>query len=224
MLRKIRARRPGHATLVAYLALFIALGGVSYAALKLPKNSVGSKQIKANAVKGGKVKNGSLRVGDFRTGDLPAGERGPAGPTGLTGLTGPTGPTGQQGQQGQQGEQGLQGIQGIQGVQGATGTFGDVTVAFERAATDLADNNNGNYDVYCPAGQRAIGGGGRGDDTLSEQTILTNTRPAVSSGNTEPPTPGTQTFTGWRITVVNPTGGTASGIKPEVWAICTASP
>jgi hypothetical protein len=25
---------------------------------------------------------------------------------------------------------------------------------------------------------------------------------------------------GWRITVVNPTGGAASGIKPEVWVVC----
>jgi hypothetical protein len=58
----MRVPRPGHATVVAYLALFVALGGVSYAALKLPKNSVGSKQIKANAVKSAKVKNASLRA------------------------------------------------------------------------------------------------------------------------------------------------------------------
>ena len=197
MLRRIRAHRPGHATIVAYIALFVALGGVSYAALKLPKNSVGSKQIKKDAVKSSKVRNGSLKATDFGAGQLPAGPQGLQGP---------------------------QGIQGIQGIQGETGTFGDVTVAFERAAADLANSTNANYDVYCPEGQRAIGGGGRGDDTLSEETILTNTRPAVSPSNTEPPTPGTQTFTGWRITVVNPTGGAASGIKPEVWAICTASP
>ena len=35
---------------IAYLALFVALGGTSYAALKLPKNSVGSAQIKNGAV------------------------------------------------------------------------------------------------------------------------------------------------------------------------------
>jgi hypothetical protein len=69
----------------------------------------------------------------------------------------------------------------------------------------------------------AIAGGGRGDDTLSEQTILTNTRPAISSSNTEPPLAG-QSFTGWRITVVNPTGGAASGIRPEVWAVCVPVP
>jgi hypothetical protein len=35
---------------MATLAVFIALGGVSYAAVKLPKNSVGSAQLKNNAV------------------------------------------------------------------------------------------------------------------------------------------------------------------------------
>jgi hypothetical protein len=35
---------------VAVLALFIALGGASYAAVNLPKNSVGAKQLKKGAV------------------------------------------------------------------------------------------------------------------------------------------------------------------------------
>jgi hypothetical protein len=39
-----------YANVMATIAVFIALGGASYAATKLPKNSVGSKQIKANAV------------------------------------------------------------------------------------------------------------------------------------------------------------------------------
>jgi hypothetical protein len=192
MFRRIPLRLPRHSTVAAYLALFIALGGVSYAALKLPKNSVSAKQIKRNAVRSDEVKNGSLKRGDFLAGQLPAGERGP---------------------------QGLQGLQGIQGPQGEQGTFGAVTTVFERATADLANAANASYDVYCPDGQVGIGGGGRGDDTLSEETILTNTRPAISSGNTEPPLAG-QSFMGWRITVVNPTGGAASGIRPEVWAIC----
>jgi hypothetical protein len=42
-----RARqRLTYANVMATLALFIALGGTSYAALTLPKNSVGSKQIR----------------------------------------------------------------------------------------------------------------------------------------------------------------------------------
>jgi hypothetical protein len=35
---------------VAYIALFVALGGTSYAALSLPKGSVGNRQIKNHAI------------------------------------------------------------------------------------------------------------------------------------------------------------------------------
>jgi hypothetical protein len=49
-----------YANVVATLALFIALGGASYAAVKLPKNSVGTRQIKNNAITGAKIKNGAI--------------------------------------------------------------------------------------------------------------------------------------------------------------------
>jgi hypothetical protein len=71
--------------LVGYVALFIALGGVSYAAVSLPRNSVGTKQIQRNAVNSSKVKNGSLLKADFGTGQLPRGMAGPKGPTGPQG-------------------------------------------------------------------------------------------------------------------------------------------
>jgi hypothetical protein len=45
---------------IACIALFVALGGASYAALKLPKNSVGAKQLKKGAVTGAKIKNGTI--------------------------------------------------------------------------------------------------------------------------------------------------------------------
>ena len=41
------------------VALTVALGGTSYAAIKLPANSVGTKQIKTAAVTGEKVKDNS---------------------------------------------------------------------------------------------------------------------------------------------------------------------
>jgi len=44
---------------IGLLALFIALGGTTYAATALPKNSVGTKQLKKNAVTAAKIKNGS---------------------------------------------------------------------------------------------------------------------------------------------------------------------
>ncbi len=56
------SRLTGHMrhNVVAYLALFIALGGSSYAAIKLPANSVGAKQIKKDAVRSSDAKNSSL--------------------------------------------------------------------------------------------------------------------------------------------------------------------
>lgn len=48
------------ANVISFLALFVALSAGSYAALKLPKNSVGSKQIKAKAVTGAKLGNGAV--------------------------------------------------------------------------------------------------------------------------------------------------------------------
>ncbi len=53
--------RPNHTTVVAYLALFLALGaGTAFAAGQLAKNSVGSKQLKKNAVTGAKVKKDAI--------------------------------------------------------------------------------------------------------------------------------------------------------------------
>src|SRR3954462_14693065 len=68
-----------YANVMATIAVFVALGGGAYAALRVPKNSVGSKQLKANAVNSSKVKNGSLLEGDFKAGQLPAGPQGPNG-------------------------------------------------------------------------------------------------------------------------------------------------
>jgi hypothetical protein len=87
MLSRLRARLT-YANVIATLALFLALGGTSYAALKLPKNSVGSKQLKANAVTTAKVKAGSLLTSDFRSSQRSR-LRGPAGAKGDQGAPGP---------------------------------------------------------------------------------------------------------------------------------------
>jgi hypothetical protein len=100
MLRKVRSGLT-YANVMATIAVFLALGGGAYAALNLPKNSVGSKQIKRNAVNSSKVKNRSLLAADFKAGQLPA------GPQGL---------------------QGIQGVQGIQGQQGDRGPTGPTAV------------------------------------------------------------------------------------------------
>jgi hypothetical protein len=57
--------RLSYANVMATIAVFIALGGASYAAIKLPKNSVGTRQLKKNAVNGAKVADHSLRAVDI---------------------------------------------------------------------------------------------------------------------------------------------------------------
>lgn len=102
MLDGIRSRLT-YANVMATVAVFIALGGVSYAAVTLPKNSVGGAQIKRNAVTGSDVrnssltgadvKNASLTASDFK-GGLPRGEKGEPGAAGPAGSPGPAGPAG----------------------------------------------------------------------------------------------------------------------------------
>jgi hypothetical protein len=73
-------RRLSFANVTAFLALFAALSAGSYAAIKLPAKSVGTKQLKAksvtgpkiraNAVDGSKVKDGSLTGGEINLAQL----------------------------------------------------------------------------------------------------------------------------------------------------------
>ncbi len=134
-----RLRRPSYAEIVATLALFVALGGASYAAVKVPKNSVGTKQLKnkavtakkirKNAVNSSKVKDGSLLAGDFKQGQLPTGATGATGPIGPAGLAGATGPSGADG------EPGVTGEAGVTGATGETGATGPSTTAVMSGST-----------------------------------------------------------------------------------------
>ena len=97
-----------YANVMSTMAVFIALGGTSFAALTItgknvPKDALTGKDIKnltgrdvknnsltgadVKNLTGGDVSNGSLLAEDFASGQLPAGERGPQGPPGA-GFTG----------------------------------------------------------------------------------------------------------------------------------------
>ena len=79
---------------IGLLALFIALGGTSVAAVGLAKDSVGAKQLKPGAVRSEEIRDRSLLAKDFRRGELPKGDQGPAGARGAQGPAGPQGPAG----------------------------------------------------------------------------------------------------------------------------------
>jgi hypothetical protein len=82
----VKVRRPqlSYANVMSSAALFVALGGTSYA---VARNSVGSAQLRPNAVTSAKVKDRSLRTSDLS----PSARTGPRGPRGAQGPTGPTG-------------------------------------------------------------------------------------------------------------------------------------
>ena len=159
------------ANVMSMTAVMIALGGTSYAAIKLPNNSVGSSQIKTGAVKNSdlgsssvtsaKVKNGALLAQDFEAGQIPA------GPQGATGATGPTGATG------------ATGAQGIQGIQGPAGILGSVVVhrvdiAAGRPKRGQPGCSTSGF-ATCPAGQKIIGGSasiGNVTDPPSQEVVV----------------------------------------------------
>jgi hypothetical protein len=85
--------------LIALLALFLALGGTSFAAATM----INGSQIKPHTIAKNRLTNRAVKQ--------LKGNRGLRGLRGLTGARGTTGP------------QGIQGIQGIQGVQGPEGPF-----------------------------------------------------------------------------------------------------
>ena len=108
-------RRPSPALVISVLAFFCAVGGGAYAAVKLPDDSVGTRQLKDGAVTAAKVKNGSLTGKDFADDELPRGPRGEAGAKGEAGVAGPKGDPGAAGVKGDPGAPGIKGDKGDPG-------------------------------------------------------------------------------------------------------------
>lgn len=129
-----------YANVIASLALFIALGGTSYAAVKLT-----GKDIRDGSLTGKDVKDSSLTAKELATsarrslrgsdGDPgprglegPSGARGVEGAKGERGASGEPGPQGPVGPRGERGEAGPPGSMGLQGPNGAQGPAGPGTI------------------------------------------------------------------------------------------------
>jgi hypothetical protein len=87
------------ANVTSALALFVALGGTSYAAITLPRNSVGSQQIRSGAVGTSELRKSAVRSADVRDRSLRlrdisgSARRSLRGQDGAAGPAGPPGPT-----------------------------------------------------------------------------------------------------------------------------------
>ena len=198
--------RPSPAVVVACLALLVALGGTSIAAVSqlVPRNSVGPAQlqdaavtnakIRSNAVNSAKVANRSLLRSDFASGQLPAGPVGPQGPAG------PAGPA------------------GAAGAAGPAGVIGAITV---RSVSILIDNTtptNGLYttrevQALCSSGELSISGGTGWSDSNNDLELFT--------GRLTPVLNATNQVIGWRASGGNDSGQTSTF---TVYALCYRAP
>jgi hypothetical protein len=186
-MQRLLRHRPSPAMVVACIALIVALGGTSVAAVNaLAPNSVGPVQLKAgavtkpklrnNAVTGEKVLNHSLSAFDFVAGSLPRGPAGPAGPAGAAGPAGTVGP--------------ITVRQDSVVVAGGTG-----------AQVQDGAYSTGTVSVNCNPGEKAISAGtGWSDDTAGRELWVQRITPVVTNG----------AVTGYRGTGGNDSGNTST--------------
>lgn len=179
------------------LALFVALGGTSYATvLNVPRNSVGTLELKRNAVKAariapnavrtGHVLDGSLLTADFKPGQIPQG------------------PKGDKGERGERGER---------GASGAT------NVVVRTGQGPLLPQGAGTFfRVMCESGERAVGGGAgfvtggsisitNGDDFQQSVPVEADQSPAEAG----------DTPAGWFVSIWNDAASTRT---PSGYVVC----
>jgi hypothetical protein len=155
-LKKLREKFT-YANVMATIAVFLVVGGGSaFAATQmLPKNSVGTKQLKNAAVTPAKLSTAAK-----------AALTGPAGPKGATGAKGANGAAGAKGAQGPAGPTGPQGPAGANGATQVTVHVGP-------------KSETGTSEAKCATGEVAVSGGG--ETGFTEETLV-GTTPNVVSG------------------------------------------
>jgi hypothetical protein len=140
-------RRLSFANVTSALALFVAVGGTSYAAATLPANSVGSKQIRDRAVTVAKL-DANARAALLRAGAPgPQGPQGVQGPQGPKGDAGPTGPA-------------VIGDGSITAAKLADGSVNEEKLGLTTAVSTTGVQNTGSWTTaaHCPPGKSIISG------------------------------------------------------------------
>jgi hypothetical protein len=217
-----------YGNVMATVAVFIALGGSSYAVVKvgsasiidssirsedIGRGQVASSDIKDNDVRGRDIRDstirsidvgdGSLLAKDFATGQLPAGPQGQAGAAGAQGSQGVQGPAGSAGSPGGTGPPGPTASQAV-----STDTNVDLSDALPHTAVDLASINtpSADHQITTTFTSRIVVVGHLSIELSYPGAVSGNCRPMISDGTG--PTSG--------LTVMGRATGTKFTLQPDV--------
>ena len=167
---------------VAYLALFLALGGVgAYAADKIT-----SKDIAKNAVKSKHVKNDNLKSKDVKDGNLTGADLAD-GAVGTADLANGS----------------------VTGAKIAAGVLPNTGVVARRVVQeDIGDNAQSEDSVQCEAGEHAVGGGAAFITSTDQYDFPSTLHASVPLGSDNLVVGDGEVPTGWRASALNDTGAT----------------
>lgn len=157
-MRRLRANLT-YANVVSTLCLFLLLGGgAAFAASELPRDSVGTRQLRAGAVTPSKLSQASRAA--------LLGATGPSGPQGPAGREGQAGKEGRAGPEGREGKPGAQGPAGPSDLFATTGSFRSLTPGPGGVAVTNLDLPAGQYLLTSTQVVQSEGGGAEIDCEL----------------------------------------------------------
>jgi hypothetical protein len=202
-------RKLTFANFTSALALFVAVGGTSYAAITLPANSVGTRQIKDHSVTARKIDRKALAS--------LLGTKALSGPQGAQGAQGPLGPAGPQGPKGDPGPTGAAviGDGAITASKLANSSITQAKLGLTTAISTTGVNATAKKAALaqCPPGTSIISGA---VEVVDQNGLLLNGVAAISYS-------GPIVFSGqyWEGAAYSTVGSTSYGLN--VIAFCMAS-
>jgi hypothetical protein len=177
---------------LSLIALFVALGGSSYAAVKLKANSVGSREIR----------NGSITLADLNKSIRPSKSNKLFRAAVVDTVTDPTSGV----QINVQSEPGIVGPQGAPGTTGASGPSGTATVTTREAfGPTVGASQHTGANASCQPGEKVVGGGVDLEGTPSDGFL----QMSAPSGN------------GWSGDYIT-SASAATSSRAHVFALCAA--
>jgi hypothetical protein len=196
-----------YANVVASLALFLVIGGgAAYAAGHVGRNSVGARQLRADAVTGEKVKDGSLTGADVNAatlGEVPLAKSAAGAP--------PTGAAGGALSGNYPNPQIVN--RAITGAKLAAGIPHGVHVVTGESP-GISSEPRQRAEVRCPEGERAIGGGAFAPFFgATDFVALSSSSPLESSTNS-------REYDGWQATAIEVNGGSTQTWAVRVYSVC----